>query len=398
MERTPVGNYSMVFKWKSPAPHPERLPILLLAHMDVVPAEEPNWKHPPFAGVITDTEIWGRGAIDDKQMMLGNLVAISHLIENGFKPNRDIYVTFGFDEEISGFKGACAVSEYLRSQKLKFEFIHDEGMPVLKDIVPGVSVPAAPVGLAEKGSLDMEVTLNGSAGHSSIPPSSTIIGLLSRGIAELEANPMPAHLESISRLLMERLAPDMESPVLKSIFSNLWLFKPVVQKILESKASTNAIVRTTTAVTIIRGGNKRNVLPSSAKAHLNFRISPLDTVQGVLEHVKKVFLSVDPRFSFDVLDSLEPAPISSPDSPTFHAFASAIRSTFPEVLVTPGVMVGNTDTRHFWGLSENIYRFAPNILTQDLVETLHNVNERISKKNLDYVINFYHQLILKFGQ
>ena len=397
MEKNPVGNYSMVFKWKTAVPHPERLPILLMAHMDVVPAGDGNWTYPPFSGHITDTEIWGRGAIDDKQMLLGNLVAITHLMEAGFKPNRDIYVTFGFDEEISGFKGACAVSEYLRSQKLKFEFIHDEGMPVLQDVVPGVSVPAVPVGLAEKGSLDMEVTLAGSAGHSSIPPSSSIIGLLSRGVAELEANPMPSHFESISRMLMERLAPDMDSPALKTVFSNLWFFKPLVRKILEGKPSTNAIVRTTTAVTIIRGGNKRNVLPSSARVHLNFRISPLDTVQQVLDHVKKVFLSVDPRFAFEVLDSLEPAPISDPDSQTFKDFSSAIRSTFPEVLVTPGVMVGNTDTRHFWGLSDNIYRFAPNILTQEGVDTFHNVNERISKKNLDYVINFYHQLLLKFA-
>lgn len=397
MDKTPVGNYSMVFKWKSAVPQTTRLPILLMAHMDVVPAGDGNWTYPPFSGTITDTEIWGRGAIDDKQMMLGNLVAISHLMSSGFKPNRDIYVTFGFDEEISGFEGACAVSNYLLSQKLKFEFIHDEGMPVLDSVVPGVSQPAAPVGLAEKGSLDLEVTLAGSAGHSSIPPSSTIVGLLSRGVADLEANPMPARLENISRLLLERLAPDMDSAVMKTIFSNLWLFKPIVQKILESKASTNAIVRTTTAVTIIRGGNKRNVLPSSARVHINFRISPLDSVQSVLDHVKQVFLKVDPRFTFEVLDSLEPAPISNPDSQTFKDFASAIRSTFPSVLVTPGIMVGNTDTRHFWALSDNIYRFAPNILTQEGVDTLHNVNERISKKNLDYVINFYHQLLLKFA-
>jgi carboxypeptidase PM20D1 len=395
MEKTPVGNYSMVFKWNGEHKTSDKLPILLMSHLDVVPPGNANWTYPPFDGHITDTEIWGRGAIDDKQMLLGTLVSVSHLIEQSWKPDRDIYITFGFDEEVSGYAGACAVSEYFRAQKLKFEFIHDEGMPILLGVVPGVTSPTAPVGLAEKGALDIEVTLTGTSGHSSIPPRNTIIGILSKGVAALEANPMTAQFEGIARHLMEHIAPDMNFP-LRTVFSNLWLFKPIVLKIFEAKPSTNAIVRTTTAVTIINGGNKRNVLPNTAKVHLNFRISPLDSVQKVIDHVKETFLSTDPRFEFKVLDSLEPAPISSPDSNAFKQFATAIRTTFPHVLVTPGVMVGNTDTRHFWGLSDNIYRFSPNILTQELVDTFHNVNERISKENMMNVINFYQQLLLQF--
>jgi carboxypeptidase PM20D1 len=396
MEKTPVGNYSMIFKWKSADPSSTALPILLMSHLDVVPAESANWTYPPFEGRITDTEIWGRGAIDDKQMVLGTLASVTHLIKRGWVPKRDVFISFGFDEEISGYQGACVVADYLRSQNLKFEFIHDEGMPVLDGVVPGVSLPTVPVGLAEKGALDMEVSLTGTAGHSSIPPKNTIIGILSRAVAALEANPMPAKFDGIGRLLMETLAPDMQFP-LKGIFSNLWLFKPLVLRIFESKSSTNALVRTTTAVTIIKGGVKSNVLPNTAKVHLNFRISPLDNVQKVIDHVKSVFLGVDPRFEFNVIDSLEPAPVSDPKSPTFQKFATVIRSSFlQEVLVTPGIMVGNTDTRHFWGLSDNIYRFAPNILNQELVDTLHNVNERISKQNLMSVINFYNQLLQQF--
>lgn len=397
MEKTPVGNYSMVFRWKSGEVDSKRLPILLMAHLDVVPPGTANWTYLPFEGVITDTEVWGRGALDDKQMLLGIVVSISHMMESGFVPNRDIYVSFGFDEEVSGFKGACKVSEYLRSKNLNFEFIHDEGMPVFNGVVPGVKQDTAVVGLAEKGALDLEVTLTGTAGHSSIPPPTTIIGILSRAVAALEDNPMPPRFESISRLLLESIAPEMEYPM-KAVFSNLWLFKPLVERILASKASTNSILRTTTAVTIIQGGFKRNVLPNTARVHLNFRISPLDSVQAVLDHVKKVFLPIDPRFVFTILDSIEPAPISSPTSDVFKTFSSAIRTTFPDALVTPGIMVANTDTRHFWGLSENIYRFSPNILTQELVDTLHNVNERISKTNLMNVINFYVMLMRTFAQ
>jgi carboxypeptidase PM20D1 len=364
--------------------------------MDVVPAGTGNWTYPPFSGHIDETYIWGRGAIDDKQMLLGTITAISHLVDSGFVPHRDIYVSFGFDEEISGYKGACAVADWFRERKIKFELIHDEGMPVLLGIVPGVSQPTAPVGLAEKGALDLAVTITGTAGHSSIPPRNTLIGILSQAIAELERNPMPAQFAGPGRLLMEHIAHEMSYP-LKAIFSNLWLFKPLVTRIFTNKPSTNALVSTTTAVTIINGGNKRNVLPNTAMVHLNFRISPLDSVAAVVEHVKGIFLRVDPRFQFQIVDSLEPAPISDPHSATFKQFSSVIRTAFSNVLVTPGIMVGNTDTRHFWGLSDNIYRFAPNILTQDLVDTLHNVNERISKENLVNVINFYNQLILQFA-
>lgn len=396
MEKTPVGNYSMIFKWSAKNPSKDLLPILLLAHLDVVPPGEGNWTYPPFSGHITETEIWGRGALDDKQMMLGAVVGVTHLLAQGWEPTRDIYITFGFDEEVSGFKGACAVAEHFRKQPdLKFEFIHDEGMPILLGIVPGIDAPVAPVGLAEKGALDLEVSITGTAGHSSIPPRHTLIGLLAQGIAAMEANPMPSHFASISRLLMEHLSPDMTG-ALRYVFSNLWLFKPLVTKIFESKPSTNAIVATTTAVTIVRGGEKRNVLPNTASVHLNFRISPLDSVRAVVEHVERIFLAIDTRFSFKILDSLEPAPISDPYSHAFSVFSKAVRTTFPDTLVTPGVMVGNTDTRHFWGLTENIFRFAPNTLTQAEVDLLHNANERISKANMMKVINFYYQLIMQF--
>lgn len=393
MEKTPIGNYSMIFRWKS---NSDALPILLMSHLDVVPTGNVTWKYPPFDGHITETEIWGRGAIDDKQMVLGALASVTHLLKQNWKPTRDVYISFGFDEEISGYKGACVVADYFRSKNLKFEFIHDEGIPLLDGILPGLDKPTVPLGLAEKGSLDLDVTLTGVAGHSSIPPPTTIIGIMGRAVAALEANPIPSQLEGVSRLLLEYVSPDMAYPF-KSIFSNMWLFKPLILRIFESKTTTNALVRTTTAITIIKGGNKANVLPESASIHINFRIGPWDNVQTVLEHVKKVFLAIDPRFEFTILESLEPAPVTSHTSETFYKFASAIRTTFEkEILVTPGIMVGNTDTRHFWGLSDNIFRFSPNILTQELADTFHNVNERISKENLINVINFYHQLLLHF--
>jgi len=390
LEKKVINKYSLVYVWKGT--DAQKKPILLLAHSDVVPVENAGWQYAPFSGTIAEGYIWGRGTLDDKQAFCGPMEAIEYLIKDGFKPSRSIYLAIGHDEEVGGNDGAAKIAEYFKAQGLQFEYILDEGSVVAVGIVPGVPAPAALIGTAEKGYVTLELVAAGEGGHSSMPPRQTAVGVLAAAIDKLQNNPFPVRLSGPAGDLFAYLGPEMKFPN-NMIFANMWLFGSVVNSKLTASPATNASIRTTIAPTMLEGSPKENVLPTIAKAAINFRILPGDTVQSVTERVKAV--TNDPRVTVQrtAHPGVDPSPISSKDTWSFGIVTKTIREVMPDVVVAPSLVIAGTDCKHYVGLSPSIYRFLPLRLSREDLPRIHGINERIAVDNYREFINYFIQLM-----
>jgi carboxypeptidase PM20D1 len=388
LTREVVNGYSLLYTW--PGVDPSAQPLLFISHMDVVPADSARWSRPPFAGAVSDGFIWGRGTLDDKCGVLGVLEAVEALASAGFRPRRTVYLGFGHDEELRG-QGARAIAALLQARRVRLEAVVDEGGAVLSGIVPGVAAPVATVGVAEKGSVSLALTTHAPGGHSSMPPPETAIGRLSRAVDRLERNPFPATIGGAELALFRAVGPEMVWPY-RILFANLWLFEPLVLRKLTASPPTAASVRTTLAPTLIQGGIKENVLPASARAVVNLRILPGETVASVLQRVREVVADTSVDVSV-VGEGEDPSPVSPSDGSTFQALAGAIRQVYPTAIVAPFLVVGATDARHYTGLTPNVYRFAPLPLTQVDLDRFHGVDERIGLADYLRAVRWYAQAI-----
>ncbi len=395
LKRELVGGLSLLYTW--PGTDPQAKPILLLAHQDVVPVSpgtESKWTVPPFSGEVKDGYIWGRGSWDDKGNLIAQMEAVEMLVASGFKPRQTVYLAFGHDEEISGLRGAVEIAKLLQSRGVKLDFVLDEGLLITEGIMPGLAQPAALIGIAEKGFLSMVLKVPATPGHSSMPPpkGSSAIGMMSAALRRLDDEQLPAGIRGVAQEMFATMAPEMGG-FQRVALSNLWLFGPVVQAQLEKGASTNALLRTTTALTVMKAGNAENVIPGLAEAVVNFRLLPGDTIASVTEHVRQKAGS--DRFELIALPGAAEASAVSPTaSSSYQLINRTMRQLFPDVLVAPGLMVAATDSRHFTALSDHIYRFSPvRAKTEDL-SRFHGTNERIATANLAEVVRFYHQLLL----
>jgi len=393
LEITRVNEFGLVFKW--PGSDASLKPVLLLSHQDVVPVEpgtEKDWQYPPFAGKVVDGYLWGRGAWDDKSTLMASLEALEMLLASGAKPARSLLLSFGHDEEVGGEKGAAAIAERFRQQGLSFEFILDEGGVIGIDLVPGIEKPVAMVATAEKGYLTLRLTTEGQGGHSSVPPAITAVGRLAMAVTRLQEQPLAAKLTQPVRDMFEALGPYM--PWKKRLaLSNLWLFEPLLVAQMAGSRSTRAHVRTTTAPTMLTAGVKENVLPQTASAIVNFRILPGQSRQQVVQQVEAIIADDAVQVEEAGSISSEPSAVSSKDSTAFKVLVRTILQVNPDVLASPALLFGATDSRHFGGLSENIYRYTPIRITGEDFKRIHGTNERIAVSDYENAIRFYFQLI-----
>jgi carboxypeptidase PM20D1 len=391
LTREVIGDHTLLFTW--PGTEATLRPLLLMAHQDVVPIEpgmENAWIHPPFEGRIADGYIWGRGTLDDKSGVLSQLEAVELLLAQNWEPRRTVHLAFGHDEEIAGARGAAAVAALLRSRGVELEYVMDEGLVITVDALKGVPAPVALVGIAEKGFVVVELSVRSPGGHSSMPPPSTAIGILSTAVHRLEARQFPARLEGVAGSLFAHVGPEM--PFLQRlVLANLWLSRWLLLRQLAASPATNAVIRTTTAVTQIDGGVKENVLPSQARAIVNFRTLPGDGPETVVEHVRAAI--GDPRVAVRMLDSSPASGVSSLAAPSYRLVERTIRQVFPEVVVAPGLFIALSDSRHFAALTPNVYRFRPWRATLEDLRRIHGTNERISLADYESCVRFYAQLL-----
>ncbi|KAF1390194.1 hypothetical protein PFLUV_G00055560 [Perca fluviatilis] len=387
-----VANYSHLFSVQGS--QPDLVPYLLLAHIDVVPASESDgWEAPPFSAKEIDGFIYGRGTIDDKSPLMGILQALEYLLIKGYAPRRGFYIGLGHDEEVSGYKGAMNIVRVLKQRSVQLSFVLDEGLAVLDGVISGLEGPAALIGISEKGSATVKLSVSMLPGHSSMPPSESSIGILAAAVKRLEENPMPRLFgHGPERGTFEHLAHKFGLPM-KFIMSNLWLFAPLMGRVLERKPDTNAFVRTTTAVTMFNAGVKVNIIPALAEAYVNLRIHSAQSLQEVLDLIQSAV--GDQRVKMELVNGFDPLPVSSADEKSFgfQIIKKTVLDIFPTVTVAPGICIGNTDSRHFKDLTNDIYRFAPVWFKPGDAQRFHGINERISKKNYEELIEFYFSLI-----
>ncbi|MCU0445477.1 MAG: M20 family peptidase [Microscillaceae bacterium] len=393
LKKETVSQYSLVFTWQGK--NPALKPILLMGHTDVVPVDggsEKDWQFEPFAGKIAKGYILGRGTLDDKVTVIGILEAIEALLKKNFQPERTIYLAFGHDEELSGREGAVNTVKLFASRKIDFEYILDEGGTVSEGIVPGTNAPIALVGIAEKGYVSFQLTAKGEGGHSSMPPPHTAIGELSAAIQKLENNQMPMNISGASQKMLEYLAPEMPFMTRMAV-ANQWLLGGLLKAQLSKTNSGNALLRTTTAATMMSGGIKDNVIPINAQMIVNFRILPGETVEDVQRHIIKTIDNQAIKVSTLNGKGNNPSPVSDVNSWGFQAIQKTIHEIFPQTIVCPNLVVGATDSRYFTGLSKNIFRFIPIRLKPEDLKRIHGTNERISVDNFAECVQFYQRLI-----
>lgn len=388
-----LGN-SLLIHW--PGSEPRLAPLLLAAHLDVVPAEQPaSWKHPPFSGLRKDGYIWGRGSLDDKNSALAILEAVEARLKTGYKPRRGLYLAFGEDEEIGGARGAQRIAALLARRKVKLSGVLDEGLVIVPGSLIGMQPPIALIGIAEKGYLTVELGVKQAGGHSSMPPAETAVDILAKALLRLRAQPMPARFAGPAGEMLSWLGPEM-SGFKRLALANRWLFEPVLLNQFAGKPSSNALIRTTVAPTMLSASPKENVLAGEAKGLVNLRVLPGDGPESVLAHFRKAIN--DDRVGLRIIS--DPAKgkaskVSRSDSPLFGQLAGSLRAVHPKALVAPSLVLAATDSRHYEPIADDIYRFQPVYLDEKDLERLHGRNERIGEQAYLKMIAFYSQLIGK---
>ncbi|MCB0520111.1 MAG: M20/M25/M40 family metallo-hydrolase [Lewinellaceae bacterium] len=399
LERETIGGFSYILKW--PGQNARLAPILLMAHLDVVPVEDAGsrWTVKPFSGMVKDEFIWGRGTLDDKVSACGILEAVELLLEVDYAPQRTVFIAFGHDEEVGGGNGAGMIAQAFKKRNITFDYILDEGSLIVENALSGLDEPLALIGVAEKGyaTLDLSVNLP-EGGHASMPPKGSAINILGNALVKLENNPSPAKIEGAVKDMFEYAGPEM-GLFQKVVFANLQWTETLVKLQMAAAPSSNAMLRSTTAPTIIHSGFKENVLPTKAIAKLNCRILPGESVKEVMNYV---FKTIDDNRVVVSLgngsQASEPPPVSDQNTFGYSVIQTTIRQVFPEAVVAPALVVGTTDSRHFQDLSPNIYRFLPAQVSKDDLKRFHGVDERIGVKAYEQVIRFYRQLILNSGK
>ncbi|MEM0953093.1 MAG: M20/M25/M40 family metallo-hydrolase [Pseudomonadota bacterium] len=394
MTRESVDGYSLLYSW--PGSDPSADAVVLMSHQDVVPVNpgtEQDWDAPPFAGVIQDGYVYGRGALDTKGSLIGICEAVEALLATGFEPTRPVYIIFGHDEEIVTDTGARYAFEALKARGVRAELVVDEGSGVLKPSPFGASALGA-INIAEKGWISLRLIAHGTGGHSSSPPRNSATVRLARAIAALDDEQMPAQLDNETlQPMIQGFAAQMPF-IQRMALTNLWLLEDVVAMAFGMEQGPNAMIRTTTAPTMLKGSAKENVLAQRAEGVVNFRIHPGNNAQDVIEHVTAIadrFGDIDVEVMGEVF---EPAPVSSTDSRGYrvlHSVASQLADGGP---VIPMLQVGLTDSRHAFLIADNVYRFTPQVSDINDVSGVHGTNERVALANVATMARSYAQIIL----
>ena len=365
-------------------------PAVLMAHYDVVPVNEENWEKPPFAAVLEDGVLWGRGTLDTKVTFNAVFSAANYLIGKGFQPENDIFFAFSGGEEVNG-KGAPNIVQYFIDHKIQPALVVDEGGAVVENVFPGVKKPCGVIGIAEKGMMNVQYRTVSNGGHASAPKPHTPVGVLAAACKKVEDHPFKAHIEGPAAQMFDTLGR-YSTPLYRVIFANMWCFGWVIDLLgKKSGGEINALVRTTSAFTQMEGSSARNVIPPEAKMVANMRLNPADSVASALQYLKKTVN--DDNVEITVLESFEPSPVSETNCPAWDKVAYAVANTWKGCVVTPYLMVQCSDSRHYGKLSNHVYRFSAMDLSAEERATIHGNNERIRVETAAKAVEFYIRLM-----
>ncbi len=386
-EFSQLPDRALLFRWKGKS---AEKPAVMMAHYDVVPANEDMWDVPAFEAVIKDGRVWGRGTLDTKVTFNGVLFAADHLIGEGFVPEHDIYFAFSGGEEVNG-RGAVNIVDYFEQNGIEPSMVVDEGGAVVENVFPGVKTPCGLIGIAEKGMMDVKYTVKSGGGHASAPKPKTPVDTLARGCVKMVDHPFKAHLTAPVTKMFDTLGRH-SSFVFKIIFANIKIFLPVLDMICKkSGGELNALMRTTVAFTQMSGSTASNVIPPEACMVSNMRLNPEDNMDSALAYIKKTI--GDDKVEVSLIHGMNPSRISTTDCEGWNKVASAVASTWKGCIVSPYLMVQCSDSRHWGRISDKVYRFSAMDLTSEERATIHGNNESIRLETLSRAVEFYIRLM-----
>ena len=378
---------ALLFHWKG---RTQGQPSVMMVHYDVVPVEEENWQKPPFDAVIEDGVMWGRGTLDTKVTFNGVLSAADHLIASGFTPENDVYFAFSGGEEVNG-RGAENIVDYFEREGITLGMVVDEGGAVVEGVFPGVSLPTALIGIAEKGMLDLKYTVKSQGGHASAPPVHTPVGKLAIACSKVEAHPFKMHITKPVAEMFDTLGR-RSTFVYRLIFANLWCFKGVLNLLCKkSGGEMNALLRTTVAFTQMSGSAASNVIPPHASMVSNIRLNPEDTMDSAMEYIAATI--GDESVELSKIHGMDPSRISDTSSEGWRRVCAAVQGTWRGCIVSPYLMVQCSDSRHYGRISDKVYRFSAMDLTAEERGTIHGNNERIRLETVSKATEFYIRLM-----
>lgn len=386
LAREKVTDRGMLFHWKGASPD---RPVVLMAHYDVVPAvDTESWQ--PFDGRIEDGVVWGRGTLDDKGPLLVIMEAIENLVADNFTPAQDVYLSFGGNEESYG-TAAKAIAAQFEARGIIPWLVIDEGGAVVDAPLRYVPVPAAMVGVGEKGVMTVRLSVAAEGGHASAPPSRPPATRLARAVVRLERNPFPARVPKPFRQMIARFEPHVSLRHRLPLKLLRLLHGPAARIHAGQGGEAAALMRTTIVTTMLNGGTAPNVLASSLTAVLNIRIAQGETVQAVVDTIQRTI--ADDGVVVEIEEASEPSPLSPTDNEQFALIAAAVEATYPGTVTAPYVVMAATDSRHFHRFSPAVYRFAPLAMTAEQRASIHGSGEHVTIDSLERGERFFQVLI-----
>lgn len=394
-----VSQASLIFTWKGK--NDSLKPIALLAHQDVVPISKgtlEDWEHNPFEGYNDGKFIWGRGALDMKNHLICVMEAVETLLEEGFEPERTVYICLGHNEEIVAGKnnGANSIMKTLKNRGVLLDSTLDEGGAIIPAKVKGIiNGNLAGVGIAEKGYADFKITVKAKGGHSSQPPKHTAVGDISEVVRDLENHQFKSKMLDCVYDLFYTVGKRTSLPA-RMVMCNLKLLKPVFFAVMKMFPPAATFIRTTTACTMLEGSPAANVLPQNASVTVNFRQLPGTSLKDTEEHIRKV--CKNKNIEVELLKGKEASKISPIDSKAFSVISDLAMQISPDNIVSPFLVMGGTDSYHYEEICDNLYRFSPFTISAELMLTTHSTNERCPVEQLTEAVQFFKRYIKEMNK
>ncbi len=382
-----IGRRGLLFHWKG---NDSSKVSVFMAHYDVVPVDLSQWSKPAFDALIEDDLLWGRGTLDTKGTFAAILETANQLIGRGFIPENDCYLAFSGEEETHG-PSAKEIVKHLEEKGVSINFVLDEGGAIIEPLEPITQQRLGLIGIGEKGQMDINLSIKGDGGHASHPPTKSLTGKLAKAIVNIEKKPMKMHLNKPFLEFLQKIGRN-SGLLIRTIVANIKWLKPLIAVITKkSGGEINALLRTTFAVTKLKGSDSYNVMPSKVSAGMNVRYLKENTQKEIIDHIKRV--SGENDLKVEVVYDTCPSNYSNTNCHQYEILKDCIQQTWSDALIVPYLMIACSDARHYSNVSDKVYRFSAMEMIKEERALIHGNDERIRLKEWRKTLDFYYRLM-----